>query len=150
MAASVAYKRHGDRINVGDISTVLRSYGQARVDDLYREHQHQTPNLERLIESFAGEKKRYTTKDLLWLLTHKIVKKQGLPSIDGKQTSTSMQVAHFLYRIGFIYARDDKDKTGLAFLRYEDRPNLLKTTANPDDGLVWEVHPSYREVLRIA
>jgi len=149
MAASVAYKRNGDRISISDVSAVLRPYGQARIDDLYREHRHQLDDLERLLESFAGEHSRYSTDQLFEIITKKIIKRHGLPEIDGKRASNAMQVAHFLFRAGFIQARDDKDRTGLAFVRYEDRPNLLQTQANPDDGLIWEVHPSYRQVLRI-
>jgi hypothetical protein len=37
----------------------------------------------------------------------------------------------------------------LGFIRFEDRPHLLSSNENRDDGLPWEVHPSYRSVLRI-
>ena len=47
-------------------------------------------------------------------------------------------------------ARDDNDNTGLGFIRFEDRPNLLSTTANLDDNMNWEIHPAYRDVLRIV
>ncbi|MNH42295.1 hypothetical protein D3C79_1039650 [compost metagenome] len=46
-------------------------------------------------------------------------------------------------------ARDEEDKTGLGFVKFEDRPNLLSSKSNLDDGLIWEIHPSYRDVLRI-
>jgi len=135
---------------MGHIRAALEKYGQLRMSDLYKEHRHQCPQLEDLIETFSGGQKRYTTSELLQHLTDKVIKLKGFLKIDGVATEKgSISIAGFLYRIGFIAARDDSDTTGLGFIRFEDRPNLLSSTSNLDDGLDWEIHPSYRNVLRI-
>lgn len=149
MAANVAYKAGANKIIQSNIQTVMRAYGQARIDDLYREHRHQTSDMERLLECFAGGKSRYTTSELLQLVTDRIIKYHGMPKIDGtRPIRGSLDIAHFLYRIGFISGRDQRGKV-LDFVRFEDRPNLLTSSVNLDDGLEWEIHPSYRGVLRL-
>jgi hypothetical protein len=128
----------------------MQKYGEARLSDLYKEHRHQCQNLENLIESFARGPSRYTTSQLFTRITDRIIRKHGIPEIDGvKKSGGAADVAHFLFRIGFICGRDEIGKSGLDFVRYEDRPNLLSTKQNYDDGLIWEMHPSYRKVLRI-
>lgn len=150
MAGKDAYDKSGNRISMGHIRASLEKYGQFRMSDLYKEHRHQCAQLEDIIETFSGCQKRYTTSELLKHITIKIIKKRGFPNIDGFATEKgSISIAGFLYRIGFISGRDDSDTTGLGFVLFEDRPNLLSTTSNLDDGLDWEIHPCYRNVLRI-
>lgn len=150
LAGSDAFAKKADKISIGHIRSILRPYGQLRVADLYKEHRHQCSRLEDLIESFSGGKKRYTTKDLMNHLVEKVVTPRGFPNIDGVTSEGGVVgIAHFLYRIGFITARDDEDVSGLGFIRFEDRPSLLTTKANLDDSMDWEIHPSYRSVLRI-
>ena len=103
-----------------------------------------------LIESFSGGERRYTTQKLLQHITDKIIRRYGLPKIDGiEQGRDSLYVAHFLFRAGFIYGRDDSGDAPLSFVNYDERPHLLLSTANLDDKLTWEIHPSYRSVLKI-
>jgi hypothetical protein len=128
----------------------MSKYGKSRLDDLYKEHLQQCPSIMNILESFAGGPRRYATADLLVRITKRIVCRYGLPRIDGLPNGAdSIYIAHFLYRIGFIYARENVEGPPLSFIRHEDRPHLLASTANLDDGLTWEVHPSYRAVLRI-
>jgi hypothetical protein len=135
---------------MGHIKAVLRNYGQFRVSDLYKEHRHQCPTLQNIIESFSGGAYRFSTNELLEHIQDKIINKIGTPEIDGINANNGpLSVAHFLFRCGFIAARDETDVTGLGFVRFEERPNLLTSIINLDDGLSWEVHPSYREILRI-
>jgi len=150
LAGKSAYEKHANKIGMGHIQAQLRAYGKSRLDDLYKEHRHQCPRMQDIIECFSGGPARYRTEELLKLITDEVVRKRGVPEIDGiRVAGGSLNMAHFLFRIGFICARDDLSESGLGFIRHEDRPNLLSTTANLDDGMDWEIHPSYREVLRI-
>lgn len=145
-----AVLKNAQKIGIGHIKSVLKTYGKFRVDDLYKEHRHQCSRIEDIVETFSGGRARYSTDQLISHITDKIVLVRGLPKIDGISAENgSLSVASFLYRIGFIMARDESDVTGLGFVKFEDRPNLLSTKSNLDDDLVWEIHPSYREVLRI-
>jgi hypothetical protein len=150
MAGKDAFGKNHTLIAMNNVREVLKSYGKFRIADLYKEHLHQCPRLEEVIEAFSGGIPRYTTKELLSVLTDKLIRNRGLPVIDGiPAVNGSLTVAHFLYRIGFVTGRDENDAAGLGFIRFEDRPNLLSTAVNLDDDNVWEIHPAYRDVLRI-
>ena len=151
IAGANAYKLNRDKIGISDITSGLKEYGQSRLSDLYKEHRHQCAELETLVESFAGGPTRYTTDTLLLTIKDKVIKKYGMPVLDGISFKPrELAIAHFLFRIGFINARDESQNDGpLGFVRFEDRPHLLSSNENRDDGLSWEVHPSYRSVLRI-
>lgn len=150
LAGRDAYDKTSPLISMGHVNSILREYGQFRVSDLYKEHRHQCPSLQDIIESFSGGTHRFSTTELIDHIAERIIKKIGIPSIDGINADKgALSVAHFLFRCGFIAARDENDVAGLGFIRYEERPNLLTSKINLDDGLSWEVHPSYRDVLRI-
>jgi len=150
MAGVDAFNKSANLISMGHFKSILKNYGQFRVADLYKEHLHQCAELEQIIESFSGGARIFTTDELLAHIQIRIIDRIGMPAIDGINTSTgTLFIAHFLYRIGFITGRDEQNVAGLGFIRFEDRPNLLSSTANLDDALNWEVHPSYRDVLRI-
>jgi len=151
LGGKAAQEYGNDYITLKHIVSKLKLYGQSRLDDLYREHRHQCPAIEKIIETFAGGKSGFSTQELLQHITEKIIKKSGMPVIDGGLAAGgSLSIAHFLFRMGFICARDENAQESLGFVKFEDRPNLLSSIANLDDGLPWEIHPSYRAVLRIS
>ena len=150
IAGRDAAEKHANLISIGHVRDVLRAYGVLRVNDLYKEHRHQCPLLQEIVESFSGGPRRFSTEELIDHIGSKIIARIGTPRIDGISAERgAFAVAHFLFRCGFIAARDEGDPAGLSFIRFEERPNLLSSRANPDDGLSWEIHPSYRQVLRI-
>ncbi|HEX8352118.1 MAG TPA: hypothetical protein VF611_04440, partial [Pyrinomonadaceae bacterium] len=69
-------------------------------------------------------------------------------TLEGRVVRTPMELAHFLFRTGFLQAQKKNGRFG-EYVDYEQRPDLLTTEVNPDDGLNWAVYPSYRNVLRI-
>lgn len=152
LAGKNAYQLQRNRIGMSDIKSVMKEYGQFRLSDLYKEHRHQCNKLEVIVESFAGGPSRFATHELLAAIRKNVIEHFGMPTLDGIDIEPrELAVAHFLYRIGFINARDDSASQGgsLHFVRFEDRPHLLKGRQNLDDGLPWEVHPAYRSVLRM-
>jgi hypothetical protein len=139
-----------DKIGVGDVEFVLRDYGAYRLSDLYKEHRHQCPQIEHVLEAFSGGPAQFTTAELLEKIRKDIITKSTKIEIDGSGAGASnLSLAHFLFRIGFINARNERAQTGLDFVRFEERPNLLSTLVNADDELPWEIHPSYRTTLSI-
>jgi hypothetical protein len=83
LAGRRAASMHKSHIRITDISKVMDIYGKSRLADLYKEHLHQCSTLVNIIESFSGCNRRYTTKDLLQHITDKIIRRYGLPKIDG-------------------------------------------------------------------
>ncbi len=152
LAAKNAFQLKKRAIAMSDIKSVMKEYGQSRLSDLYKEHRHQCSKLEVVIESFAGGPARFLTRELLLRIKDLVIAKFGMPTLDGIEIEPrELAVAHFLYRVGFVNARDDSASQGeaLHFIRFEDRPHLLMGKQNLDDNLPWEVHPAYRWVLRI-
>lgn len=138
-----------------DINSVMERYSRFRLNDIYKEHSHQYNNLEKLIETFSNAPSRYSTSDLLSQISVRYVNLVGsnnIPALDGYPYKMPLQLAHFLYKIGFIVGRRDHgNQTGNAdFTRYEQRPELLSYMQNADDDLLWEIHPSYRDALNIG
>jgi len=140
MAGGNAYQLDRSLINIGDVNASLKEYGQSRLSDLYKEHRHQCAELETLVESFAGGPAQFTTEALLNRVRENIIQRYGMPALDGISIKPrELAVAHFLFRVGFVNARDEAQDDGpLGFIRFEDRPHLLSSNENRDDGLPWE------------
>lgn len=149
-----ASKRGGNRINVNDIVRVMKQFGEQRLADLYKEHGHQCAKLQSVIECFADGPSRYSTAQMLERIGSNYltrVPETEWPSIDGKRVDGALPLGHFLFRIGFLQGQSPgAENSGREFVDYEERPDLLTTYTNLDDGLVWAVYPSYRNVLRIG
>lgn len=142
-------------IEKSHINSSEKVYSRLRLNDIYKEHNHQYAGLEKLIETFSSSPARYTTNDLLSQIVKMYVNGVGvvnIPELDGVRYSQPLQLAHFLYKIGFIVGRKDHvGSSGNAdFARYEERPELLVDGRNADDGMLWEIHPAYRETLNIG
>jgi len=154
LSGSEASKRKQDLIGIQEINYILKRYTRYRLDDIYKEHNHQFSDLKNLIETFANKKARYSTSELLGEILNNYCNRIGsanIPEIDGSPYSRPVELAHFLFKIGFIAARKShKNRTELAeFVRHEERPELLTDSRNLDDNHEWEVYPSYRNALGI-
>jgi hypothetical protein len=153
LAGMHAARQNRTRIETHDISQVMEGFGRMRLDDLYKEHDHQFADLQKLIETFFHGETRYSTKALLDRIGKGYVLAVGasaIPEVEGFRYKSPFQLAHFLFKIGFILGRrEHSDHSDFAdFVSFEERPELLIDARNPDDGLMWEVYPSYRNILR--
>ncbi len=155
LAGLEAAKHNRELIAKADINSVMVKYSRFRLNDIYKEHSHQYSGLEKLIETFSNSPARYTTSDLLTQISTRylnVIGSGNVPSIDGYPYKYPLQLAHFLYKVGFIVARKEHegDSGNADFTRYEQRPELLKDSRNLDDGMLWEIHPSFREALNVG
>ena len=64
-------------------------------------------------------------------------------------TPNNREVAHFLYQIAFITARQDNEDGSYDHISFEKNPSLLKSRTNVDDGMLWEIHPVFRQALHL-
>ncbi len=154
LAGTHAVNSRSGKIGISEINQIMGKFGRLRLDDLYKEHDHQFSDLRRLIESFTRGTKSYTTDQLLKHLAVKYVIVVGagnIPDIDGVKYTQVIQLARFMFKSGFIMGHN-RNKATLAypeFINFDLRPELLSVGTNLDDGLIWEVQPSYRTVLQI-
>lgn len=149
IAAKDAYAKNREVIAISNITFAMDEFGKYRLADLYKEHSHQCSNLRSIIETFRNGPKIYRTKDLIGFIQQGIDKDIVDACIDGNVLKASaLDIAHFLYRIGFITLRTDEYDNALGFTRFEDQPNLLiPANLNPSD--LWEIHPAYRNALNL-
>jgi len=154
MAGTEASRLRSRRIGLSEINEVMRNFGRYRLSDIYKEHAHQFADLQRVVEVFAGGARRYTTDALLQKVAKEYVMRVGvakIPPIDGYPYESPYQLAHLLFKVGFLLGRigDPEVSSTASFVRFDERPELLTNFLNPDDTMLWEIHPSYRTVLRI-
>lgn len=150
MAAGDAYKKQNDKISIGHIEYVMFDYGKFRLSDLYKEHSHQCDQIKHIIESFRNGMKSYKSSDLLEYINKNVISTSSNPIIiENISIHGALDIAHFLYRIGFITLDDNSYETGESFIRFEDIPDLLiPSNYNSDD--IWAIHPAYRKVLHLS
>lgn len=132
------------------IDAVWGKYGRKRISDLIAEHKHQCRDVEELINSFRGAERRMTRDELiLWITNH--ITSHLSPVIEGKSVKSPLDIAHFLFRLGFVVARAEKEDQGQGYEHYffADMPDFLSSRTNQDFGVSWEIHPCYRQALDI-
>lgn len=130
------------------IDEVWGEYGKKRIADLIAEHKHQCRNVEELINGFRGAERRMTRDELLtWITNH--ITNHMTPVIEGNTVKLPLDVGHFLFRLGFIVARAEKEYEGYEHYYFADMPDFLSTRTNQDFNVIWEIHPCYREALDI-
>lgn len=148
LSGAAAKRHHRCRIGIQEINASMEQFGNYRLSDLYKEHSHQFSHLQKLIECFAGGFTIYETEAFLQRITEGYILKigaAGIPELEGEKYISPLQLAHFLYKIGFIVARPASNE----FVVYEDRPSLLRHDLSLDRTLRWEIQPSYRQALGI-
>lgn len=148
-ASKSAEKRNADKIYFDDIVNELEEFGKRRVDDTIAEYQSQCPQIEEIISAFSKQNERYPTADLLKLIEDRVLQPLN-PKIFGIVGKPShKEVAHFLFQIGFITARQDNADRSYNHISFDMNPSLLKSRTNIDDGVSWEIHPVFRQALQL-
>lgn len=149
-AGESAKKSGHDRILVTDIKSNLAQFGQRRVEDLVAEFRSMCPQIEEVVAGFSGQSDKFTTAELLTIVQKNIIAKLNSFEIVGVMGRPSdVQVAHFLFQIGFISARKDYGNDDFDHFFYPEKPFLLQSPTNLDDGCTWEIHVAFREVLNL-
>lgn len=150
LARAAALAAGHTHIDKQHIDSVWGQYGIKRIEDLTVEHKHQCSEIEELIYAFKNAKRRMTKHELCeWINSHIILHMQ--PIIEGAKIRSPLGIAHFLFRIGFIVARyeSEKEDEGYEHFDYDKMPNLLNTRTSTERGILWEIHPCFRQALDI-
>lgn len=147
LAQTSALQHRRDLITKEEIDLVWGEYGSKRIADLVAEHKHQCPQIEELLNGFRGAVRLMPRGELFAWIKNRILNHLN-PWIEGKNIRTPIEVARFLYRLGFILARSDSE-SGYEHYRFDQMPDFLSSRTNDDFGLAWEIHPCYREALDI-
>lgn len=148
LAQLEAIRKHDPIIMKRNIDEIWGDYGSKRKDDLVAEHRHQCPEIEEALNGFRGADRLMTKDQLLnWIKNH--ISNHLDVVIDGQRVKSPMEIAHFLYRVGFIVARSNEDNGDYEHYRFDQMPDFLSPRTNDDFGVKWEIHPCYREAFDI-
>ena len=150
VSAKAAKKSGSSIIDLPHINGELESFGQRRIDDTVAEFKSQCPQVEDLLVAFINEPEWFPTDDLIKTIKEKIIDKGIQPRISGVMGApSSWEIAHFLYQISFLTARKDRGDGHYDHFSYASNPRLLSTRANLDQGHSWEIHPVFRQALKL-
>lgn len=157
--AEEAYKLRLPKINATCFLNILERYSQERLRDLINEYSRQMPALESLLNKMAPTSKEreqkskeryvYTTPQLYEKIKNVMSTVRITLFCEGFNTPQQTDVhdiAHFLYKIGFITGRKRQSSGKIQRRYYDEAPNLLKKHVG-DLGFSWEIHPAYRGAL---
>jgi hypothetical protein len=148
LARESALRRGATQINKTHIDEIWAEYGAKRIADLVAEHKHQCPDVEELLNGFRGATRQMTRDELFGWINNRISTHMA-PRIEGKATRKPIEIARFLYRLGFILARSERSDGTYEHYRFDQMPDFLTSRTDDDFGLRWEIHPCYREALDI-
>lgn len=149
VAAARAQERGSAAITRADILHDLGAFGSRRIEDTIAEFRSQCPEIEELVTAFGREREQMSTQELVSVIDRKILNHLQ-PKISGVVgNARAMDVAAFLFQIGFIFGRRDYQDASYDHVTYAERPGLLRSRSDMDAGLSWEIHPVFRQVLEI-
>lgn len=150
VSAKAAKNKSSAIIDLPHINDELELFGQRRIDDTVAEFKSQCPQVEELLVAFINEPEWFSTEDLTKIIQRKILDKSIQPRISGVTGAPSTwEVAHFLYQIGFLTARKDRGDGKYDHFSYAENPRLLSARTNLDQGHSWEIHPVFRQALKL-
>lgn len=157
--AEEAYRKKLSRIDSSCFLAVLENYSQERLKDLVNEYVNQLPKLQDLLIRMAPTQKEFQSKAIERYvystaeLHSKIKNIQQNMDIRIYQANSEKlciadfhQIAHFLYKIGFITGRKRNGNNKIERVYYDESPYLLNANVG-DRGYSWEIHPAYRGAL---
>lgn len=150
VSAKAAKKKSSSIIDLSHINGELESFGQRRIDDTVAEFKSQCPQVEELLVAFINEPEWFSTEDLIDKIQTKIISKFIQVRISGVTgTPSTWEIAHFLYQISFLTARKDRGNGKYDHFSYANNPRLLSARTNLDQGHSWEIHPVFRQALKL-
>jgi hypothetical protein len=149
VAASAAVEAKRELISFDDIQKELEAFGKRRIDDTVAEFRSQCPEIEELLVAFVGQPERFTTDELIIAIKNRVLQAVHPRIVGLLGTPSAKETAHFLYQIGFLTARKDLGSDEYEHLAYADNPALLSARTNVDQGHSWEIHPVFRQALKL-
>jgi hypothetical protein len=132
-----------------DIFQELGAFGKRRIEDTVAEFRSACPEIDELLAAFTRGAEEYSTAELVDLIGRKILDHLQ-PRIAGiLGAASALDVAAFLFEVGFFYGRRDFGDGSYEHITFSDRPTLLRSRTSVDAGVRWEIHPVYRTALEM-
>lgn len=146
-AASRAVQDGASRISLAHITEELRAFGSQRIRDLSAEYNSLCPQIQDIINAFAGQSEDLTTARLHELIRNRVLQGLNVTISERMNISQPKDIAAMLYEIGFLTARKELENGSYEHYTFAEEPELLHTRTNIDRGMAWEIHPVFRQAL---
>ena len=157
--AEEAYRKKIPIINSACFLAILETYSQERLKDLVNEYVSQLPRLQTLLIRMAPTQEEFQNKTIeryvystaeLHAKIKNIQQNINISIYQANRENLCLadfhQIAHFLYKIGFITGRKRSESGKIERVYYDEAPYLLNANVG-DRGYSWEIHPAYRGAL---
>lgn len=143
----------GNKITITHIKKCLANYGRERLLDISAEYKVQCDNLRFIFYAFNRKNSSYKYTKLLTVINEEIVNQQTV-KIDGVSDScNAIQIAKYLYEIGFIEPKNRISKNKVEFWNFVENPLLLNDEGEDVESVaeqfIWEIQPAFRNVLNL-
>lgn len=144
-----AFKNRANRVCMNDIRDGMFDFGSARIKDLAAEYRCQCDYIEDLVHSLSSAYIRFKDADALLKYLAERVKTIPMNFTGFYGYTKSEAAARLLVLMDVIHGRfESKDRIVYKHFRFSDIGNFPK---NPElyKDLQWEIHPMFRDVLRL-
>lgn len=148
-AAAAAVRARRAVITLSDIVDQLTAFGRRRIDDTVSEFRSLCSTIDELIMAFSGQKEELTTQELLKIVDDRIMTHVDVTIAGVSGRVSAMDVASLLFEIELYYGRRDFPDQSYEHVNFTDSPTLLRSRTNIDTGLIWEIHPVFRQALEM-
>ena len=149
-AGKSASARGSSKIALDDIRSNLDVFGRKRIEDTEAEFKSQCPQIGEIIGAFSRQFDIYSTDELIKSINNRVMQAVNPVFASHSGKVSALDVAHFLFQIGFIAGRRDfGENNGYDHITFKDSPELLRSRTNVDDGLRWEINPVFRQHLNL-
>ena len=145
--AQRAIQQGRNSITREDLFFRLAEFGGHRMQDTIAEFGPQCPEVGELIGAFAGEKEQFSTAELMGVIERKVLTHLAPTIVGVVGRVTAREVAHLLFEIGFIFPREDFPDATYRHVPFAEKPSLLRSRTALDEGMLWEIHPVFRQAL---
>jgi len=146
-SASRTADRRMTKVSAHDVRDEYHStYSRVRFNDLVKEFINECPDVEGLISTFGGPRHTWIfgTDEALQII--RSLTGRSPVTVYGK-TVDEKGVLSFLFRCGFVTAREEKSQEEYKLTEYDEAPQLLDQGIGFDQAFTWEIHPAFRPHL---
>ena len=138
-----ARQRNSSTINLNDINYAAEKYGDTVLADLSSEFKCECDGIEKYMRSFYCSYSTYYINDLLKFIKNNIIEHVGYPK------PSSLEIAHWLFYSGFLFACKEHEDGRYTPYYYNDKPYLLTPTSHEDEQYRWDIELIYRAPLQL-
>ena len=147
-ASSSAHSNQSQKISLSHIQNNMEGFGRSRISDTVAEFRPSCNQISDILNAFDRAPHIFNTNELLTYIKNRISNHISVTISGTIGPANNRDIARFLFEIGFIFGREDLPDQTYQHVSFSEEPYIFSRTAL-DKGLKWEIHPVYRQALRV-